>query len=163
MDVTINKAKTILSTLVQQQLNGNNPPPVCLWGPPGVGKSDILRQIKSEKNIDLIDIRLSQMESVDLRGVPYVEKTVEEILTKWAVPSIFPQGLFRPSSPRDRLQKGSFSLTKYRRQTLQFRRRPTSCFWIASVVDTRSRLMYTSAQQETVPRITPSRTRCPAR
>lgn len=92
MDVTINKAKTILSTLVQQQLNGNNPPPVCLWGPPGVGKSDILRQIKSEKNIDLIDIRLSQMESVDLRGVPYVEKTVEEILTKWAVPSIFPQG-----------------------------------------------------------------------
>lgn len=92
MNISIKKAKSIISTLVQQQLNGSNPPPVCLWGPPGVGKSDILRQIKSEKKIDLIDIRLSQMEPVDLRGVPYIEKTVEEIITKWAIPSIFPQG-----------------------------------------------------------------------
>ena len=87
MNVTIKTAKSILSTLVQQRLNEKNPPPVFLWGPPGVGKSDITRQVAKEKGIDVIDVRLGQMDAVDMRGIPYVENGV----TKWAVPDFFPR------------------------------------------------------------------------
>ena len=87
MNISIPKAKAIISTLVQQQLDGKNPPPVFLWGPPGVGKSDITREIAREKGIDVIDVRLGQMEAVDMRGIPYVENGV----TKWAVPEFFPR------------------------------------------------------------------------
>ena len=87
MCITISKAKTIISTFVQQQLDGKNPPPVLLWGPPGVGKSDITRETAKEKGIDVIDVRLGQMDAVDMRGIPYVENGV----TKWAVPEFFPR------------------------------------------------------------------------
>ena len=86
MTITIAQAKTIISTFVQQQLKKENPPPVFLWGPPGVGKSDIMREIAKEKGIDVIDVRLGQMDAVDMRGIPYVDNGV----TKWAVPEFFP-------------------------------------------------------------------------
>lgn len=87
MDITIAEAKTIVKTFVQQKLDGGNPPPIFLWGPPGVGKSDIIRQVAAEKGIKVIDLRLGQMDPVDLRGVPYVE----DGSTKWAVPEFFPR------------------------------------------------------------------------
>ena len=87
MSISIAKAKNIISSLVQHQLDGENPPPVFLWGPPGVGKSDIMRQVAAEKGIDVIDVRLGQMDAVDMRGIPYVENGV----TKWAVPEFFPR------------------------------------------------------------------------
>ena len=60
--------------------------PVMLWGPPGVGKSDIVRQVGAKRAVPVIDIRLSQMEPSDLRGIPFrVEQRVE-----WAVPAILP-------------------------------------------------------------------------
>lgn len=45
-------------------------PPLMLWGPPGVGKSSIIRDLCEAEKIDFIDIRLSQREPVDLRGLP---------------------------------------------------------------------------------------------
>lgn len=61
--------------------------PVMLWGPPGVGKSQIVAQVAAKHQVSLIDIRLSQMEPSDLRGIPFrVANHVE-----WAVPSILPQ------------------------------------------------------------------------
>jgi len=60
--------------------------PVMLWGPPGVGKSQIIAQIAQKHNVKAIDIRLSQMEPTDLRGIPFrTDNTVE-----WAIPSILP-------------------------------------------------------------------------
>ena len=60
--------------------------PVMLWGPPGVGKSQIIMQIGQEHNIPVIDIRLSQMEPSDLRGIPFKHEDKVE----WAVPSMLP-------------------------------------------------------------------------
>ncbi len=60
--------------------------PVMLWGPPGVGKSQIISQVASRHDVPLIDIRLSQMEPSDLRGIPFREKDRVE----WAVPSMLP-------------------------------------------------------------------------
>ena len=60
--------------------------PVMLWGPPGVGKSQIIAQIAAEHGVPLIDIRLSQMEPTDLRGVPFRKGD----LVEWSVPSLLP-------------------------------------------------------------------------
>ena len=60
--------------------------PVMLWGPPGVGKSQMVAQIADHHSVLVIDIRLSQMEPSDLRGIPFrVEDRVE-----WAAPAILP-------------------------------------------------------------------------
>jgi hypothetical protein len=57
-----------------------------LWGPPGVGKSQMVAQIADRHNAPLIDIRLSQMEPSDLRGIPF--KSGDEVV--WAVPAMLP-------------------------------------------------------------------------
>ncbi len=60
--------------------------PVMLWGPPGVGKSQMVTQVAEKHSVSVIDIRLSQMEPSDLRGIPFrVEQSVE-----WAVPALLP-------------------------------------------------------------------------
>jgi hypothetical protein len=60
--------------------------PVMLWGPPGVGKSDMVRQVAAKHDVPAIDIRLSQMEPTDLRGIPF--RAGE--LVEWAVPELLP-------------------------------------------------------------------------
>ena len=60
--------------------------PVMLWGPPGVGKSDMIRQAAERHQVEVIDIRLSQMEPSDLRGIPFRNEDSVE----WAIPAILP-------------------------------------------------------------------------
>ena len=60
--------------------------PVMLWGPPGVGKSQMVAQVAEENNVEVIDIRLSQMEPSDLRGIPFRDKDTVE----WAIPAMLP-------------------------------------------------------------------------
>jgi len=62
--------------------------PVMLSGSPGVGKSDVVRQVAKQRNIDLIDLRLSQLDPVDLRGVPSVD--TKKHITTWNVPAFLP-------------------------------------------------------------------------
>ena len=60
--------------------------PVMLWGPPGVGKSQMVAQVAANHDVPLIEIRLSQMEPSDLRGIPF--RNGEEV--EWAVPAMLP-------------------------------------------------------------------------
>jgi len=60
--------------------------PVMLWGPPGVGKSQMVAQIAARHSAPVIDIRLSQMEPSDLRGIPFRDGNQVE----WAVPAMLP-------------------------------------------------------------------------
>ena len=60
--------------------------PVMLWGPPGVGKSQMVAQVAHRHAAPVIDIRLSQMEPSDLRGIPFRVGDVVE----WAVPAMLP-------------------------------------------------------------------------
>lgn len=67
-----------LKSLIDYQINAAQQseqgaaelPPLMIWGPPGVGKSTIIRDACREHGIGFIDIRLSQREPVDLRGLP---------------------------------------------------------------------------------------------
>lgn len=60
--------------------------PVMIWGPPGVGKSQLVAQVAARHSVPLIDVRLSQLEPSDLRGIPFRTDGVVE----WAVPRMLP-------------------------------------------------------------------------
>ncbi|GMQ83597.1 MAG: hypothetical protein BMS9Abin06_0332 [Gammaproteobacteria bacterium] len=76
---------TVLETEFQSvQLRQHTP--VMLWGPPGVGKSQIVAQVAQKHQVPVTDIRLSQMEPTDLRGIPF--RVGEQV--EWAVPAMLP-------------------------------------------------------------------------
>ena len=60
--------------------------PVMLWGPPGVGKSQMVTQVGQRHDVPVIDVRLSQMEPSDLRGIPF--RNGEHV--EWATPALLP-------------------------------------------------------------------------
>ena len=63
--------------------------PLFMWGPPGIGKSDIVGQItKQLKNSHLIDIRLSLWEPTDIKGIPYY--AANDNVMAWAPPQELP-------------------------------------------------------------------------
>jgi hypothetical protein len=61
--------------------------PLFIHGSPGIGKSYIVNDIAKLKGLDIIDIRLSQLDAVDLRGIP----TVNGEITKWLPPEFLPR------------------------------------------------------------------------
>lgn len=62
--------------------------PVFLWGPPGIGKSDIIKQLGVEQDAHVIDVRLSLWEPTDIKGIPYFNSVDETMV--WAPPSELP-------------------------------------------------------------------------
>lgn len=60
--------------------------PVFLWGPPGVGKSDVVRQVALMLGYILIDVRAVLLDPVDLRGLPFVV----DGKAMWAPPGFLP-------------------------------------------------------------------------
>lgn len=76
-------AKRWLKILVEKQV----PVAPLFVGPMGCGKSEIVKQVASELGIQLVDLRLAQMEPGDLIGIPYREGE----RSKWAVPDWFPK------------------------------------------------------------------------
>lgn len=68
-------------------------PSVMLWGPPGVGKSQGIRQVAKEifkktgKKVEITDIRLLLFNPVDLRGIPTANE--DKTLAVWLKPKIF--------------------------------------------------------------------------
>jgi hypothetical protein len=65
-----------------------NKRPIFLWGPPGIGKSDIIKQLGTELEAHVIDVRLSLWEPTDIKGIPYFDSVNETM--KWAPPSELP-------------------------------------------------------------------------
>lgn len=63
-----------------------NHTPVMIWGAPGIGKSQVVASIAQKHQAQVIDIRLSQMEPSDLRGIPFQNGD----LVDWSIPSILP-------------------------------------------------------------------------
>lgn len=60
--------------------------PLAFWGPSGIGKSEAIAQSAMEHDATLVDIRLSQYESVDLRGIPDIQLGS----TVWNAPATLP-------------------------------------------------------------------------
>jgi hypothetical protein len=62
--------------------------PLFLWGPPGIGKSELVEGITRELNGYMIDLRLGQMEPTDIRGIPFYNKEIGKM--DWAPPVELP-------------------------------------------------------------------------
>ncbi len=62
--------------------------PAFIWGPPGVGKSDVIRQVASAMGYKLTDVRAVLLDPVDLRGIPSIENGI----AKWCPPAFLPRG-----------------------------------------------------------------------
>ena len=63
--------------------------PIFLHGSPGPGKSSIVRQVADKLGIGFVDVRLAEMESVDIRGLPSVDKDLG--VMKWNAPDFWPR------------------------------------------------------------------------
>jgi hypothetical protein len=62
--------------------------PIFLWGPPGIGKSDVVKQIGESLDAPVIDVRLSLWEPTDIKGIPYFDSVTGTM--KWAPPIELP-------------------------------------------------------------------------
>ena len=61
--------------------------PAFVWGPPGVGKSAVVRSVANERNRAVIDIRANLLDPTDIRGIPYVSENV----ARWSPPNFLPK------------------------------------------------------------------------
>jgi hypothetical protein len=66
----------------------NKKRPLFLWGPPGIGKSELIAGITNDLGGHMIDLRLAQMEPTDIRGIPYFNK--DRAVMDWAPPIDLP-------------------------------------------------------------------------
>jgi len=64
--------------------------PIMLWGAPGVGKSQAVAQVAEGLGWDFIDLRLSLLNPVDLRGLPIPDKEAKKAV--WFPPEFLPNG-----------------------------------------------------------------------
>jgi len=80
---------TIAEAAVLLELYASADDPVMLWGPPGLGKSDIVRQFGVKSNRKVIEFRTNIREPVDVRGIPVPNEATGT--TKWFVPDELPQ------------------------------------------------------------------------
>jgi hypothetical protein len=62
--------------------------PLFLWGPPGIGKSELVEGITKDMSGLMIDLRLAQMDPTDIRGIPYFNKDLG--VMDWAPPIDLP-------------------------------------------------------------------------
>ena len=76
-----NAKKSILRAFNKQR-------PIFIWGPPGIGKSDIVSQISEDIDAYMIDVRLSLWAPTDIKGVPYY--AANDNTMKWAPPAELP-------------------------------------------------------------------------
>ena len=71
--------------------------PLFLWGPPGIGKSELVAEITQELGGHMIDLRLGQMEPTDIRGIPFYNKDSGKM--DWAEPVDWPTAEFAQQYP----------------------------------------------------------------
>ena len=88
--------KTLSETYISFIENGvkfNEFPSIMLWGAPGVGKSQSVREIakiiedRTDKKVNIVDVRLLLFNPIDLRGIPTTDKNKENAI--WLKPKIF--------------------------------------------------------------------------
>lgn len=95
--VDVDKLVSLLGNAYSTLINNNKPvtvfPSVMLWGQPGVGKSQAIRQIaklieeQTHKRVDVTDVRLLLFNPIDLRGIPVAD--AHRRLAVWLRPKIF--------------------------------------------------------------------------
>lgn len=92
-----------------------------LWGTRGVGKSSIVRQVAQQRGVPLVDLRLTTIEPVDIRGAIFADDRLGK--TVWFPPEFLPTAeqpagvlfLDELTAADQRLQISAYSLILDRR------------------------------------------------
>lgn len=93
VDQMVNYLSNAYISLIDSEIPLKSFPSVMLWGSPGVGKSQGVRQIASKisektgKRVEITDVRLLLFNPVDLRGIPTAN--ADKTLAVWLKPKIF--------------------------------------------------------------------------
>ena len=61
--------------------------PVFVWGPPGIGKSEVVAQAADQMGLSLIDVRAVLLDPIDLRGLPRID---DDGRACWCPPEFLP-------------------------------------------------------------------------
>ena len=95
--LTVGRITELLEQVYGAALDGHLPmhslPAVMLWGPPGVGKSQAVRQLadrlaeRTGKDVRVTDVRLLLFNPIDLRGIPTAN--ADKTAAVWLRPQIF--------------------------------------------------------------------------
>lgn len=89
----VNHISKAYCSSINKKLGVSYLPAVMLWGPPGTGKSALVRQIaevieaETGKNVRITDVRLLLFNPIDLRGIPTANE--DKTLAVWLKPAIF--------------------------------------------------------------------------
>ena len=88
----VEKLSRVYCSVISKGLPVRTVPSVMLWGPPGIGKSQAVRQIAKEiegtgKRVVVTDVRLLLFNPIDLRGIPTAN--ADKTLAVWLKPQIF--------------------------------------------------------------------------
>lgn len=81
---------TRIISVLKQLLNQRWP--AFLWGPPGIGKSSVVKSVALAADLPVIDLRASLLDPTDLRGIP----TIQNGEAVWCPPSFLPRATDRP-------------------------------------------------------------------
>ena len=93
VDKAVAQLKKAYCAVIKEKIPPKFLPSVMLWGPPGVGKSQGVRQLASEiqaetgKSVCITDVRLLLFNPIDLRGIPTAN--ADKTLAVWLKPKIF--------------------------------------------------------------------------
>ncbi len=93
VEEVVTKLSVSYEAIIRQDLPMREFPSVMLWGPPGVGKSQAVRQIarnleeRTRKEVHMTDVRLLLFNPIDLRGIP--TSNADKTLAVWLRPQIF--------------------------------------------------------------------------
>lgn len=68
--------------------------PIFMWGKSGIGKSSLVHQYATAHRLELRDVRMSQLDSIDLRGFPM--PNVKERTMEWLSPNFLPTKKDKP-------------------------------------------------------------------
>ena len=95
----MSETRTVTSVQARKSLLKafNKQRPLFLWGPPGIGKSELVADITEELGGAMIDLRLGQMEPTDIRGIPFYNKDSGKM--DWAEPIDLPSEEFAKDYP----------------------------------------------------------------
>lgn len=89
----IEELTMVYGKIIENNMPINTMPSVMLWGPPGVGKSQAIKQIaanieeRTGKKVNVTDVRLILFNPIDLRGIPTANE--DKTLAVWLKPQIF--------------------------------------------------------------------------
>lgn len=89
----VSQLTEIYSAVINSHTSVHSIPTPFLWGPPGVGKSDAVRELadrlkeRTGKEVVVTDIRLLLFSPVDLRGIPVPD--ADRKFSNWLMPKIF--------------------------------------------------------------------------